>query len=119
MSPPKELELSHVLSIIRNNIKKTEGSIEEAKKLSRQDLVDKDAAQLTVLREYLSEIKVASPEEISKAVDETIAATKALGREMNMAYVMNTAMAALEGQNPVKGDVAQIVSKKLKALRKA
>ena len=49
----KELEDSEVILVIKSEIKKRKESIETYKQASRQDLVDQEQSELTVLEKYM------------------------------------------------------------------
>ncbi len=70
----KTLDDADVLGIISKEIKQRKESIEEFKKGNRQDLVDKEAAEMAILLEYL-------PEQMSR--EEIISAARQVIKEVN------------------------------------
>ncbi len=78
-SERKELSGEQVMQVIVKQVKQRKESIEEFKKASRQDLVDKEAAEMKVLEAYMppqmgrDEIEA----EVRKAMNETGAASAA------------------------------------------
>lgn len=73
----KPLEDAEVLSIIAKQVKQRRESIEEFRKGNRQDLVEKEEAELRVLQSYLP--PAMSREEIAQAARRVIAQVGARG----------------------------------------
>lgn len=73
----KPLEDAEVLSIIAKQVKQRRESIEEFRKGGRQDLVEREEAELKVLQSYLP--PAMSREEIAQAAREVIARVGARG----------------------------------------
>jgi len=73
----KTLDDADVLGIISKEIKQRKESIEEFKKCNRQDLVDKEVAEMAILLEYLPEQM--SREEIISAARQVIKEVDAQG----------------------------------------
>lgn len=97
----REIEVGHdltddeVLEIAAKEAKKRRESIEAYGAAGRQDLVDKEAAELEVLKVYLPE--QLSEADIDAIVDEAIAATGATGLG-EMGKVMSAVMAKAKGK---------------------
>lgn len=103
LTPEEELQ------IVRRQVKQREEAIELYKKGGRQELVDKETAELAVLKEFLP--AEMSEDEIAKIVDEVISQTKASGMQ-DFGRVMGAVMGKLKGQ--ASGDVvAEVVRKRL------
>ena len=66
-----------VLAIVEKLIKQRRDSIEQFQRANRQDLVEQESFELSVLEGYQPE--QASPEELAAEVDQAIAATGAAG----------------------------------------
>jgi hypothetical protein len=90
-----ELDDEGVLAVIQKQAKQRRESIEEFKKANRTDLADKEAAELTILEEYLP--AMLSHDEIAAAVREVIAETGATG-PADKGKVMPVIMKRLAGQ---------------------
>ncbi|WBL34739.1 GatB/YqeY domain-containing protein [Tepidiforma flava] len=73
--PPLVLDDAAVLALIQKQIKQRKESIEQFQKAGRQDLVDKESAEVAVLESYLPQ--QASREEIEAAARRVIAETGA------------------------------------------
>jgi len=79
---------------IRKLIKQHQDSIEQFKAGSRQDLADKEAKEMGILKAYLP--AEMSPDELKKIIDEAIASTGAVGVR-DMGKVIKEVMAKTGG----------------------
>lgn len=84
-----------VLAVIARQAKQRRESIEEFKKGNRPDLAEKEAAELTVLREYMP--PQASDEEVEATVKQVISELGARGKQ-DMGKVMSQVMSRLRGK---------------------
>jgi uncharacterized protein YqeY len=91
-------------------VKQRKDSIEQFTRGGRQDLADKEAAEIAVLESYLP--AAANPAAVERAVAETIAETGAASPR-DMGRVMKAVMAKLSGQNVDGKTVNELVRKKL------
>ena len=105
--PLDDEELSRLL---RSLVKQRRDSIEQYQKAGRQELVDKETAEIEVIEGYLPQ--AASREEIEAVVIEAIASTEANSMK-DMGKVMKAAQAALAGKNADGRVVSEIVKSKL------
>ena len=112
----REVEKSRALDdaesrqVVSSLVKQRRDSIEQFQKGGRQDLVDKETAEIAVLERYLP--PPIDPAALERAVAEAIAETGAASPK-DMGRVMKAAMARLSGQ-PVDGRVVnELVRKKL------
>ena len=105
--PLDDEELSRLL---RSLVKQRRDSIEQYEKAGRQELVDKETAEIEVIEGYLPQ--AASREEIEAVVAEAIASTEATSMK-DMGKVMKAAQAALAGKNADGRVVSEIVKSKL------
>ena len=85
-------------------------TVEQYQKAGRQDLVDKETAEITVIEFYLPQ--AASEAEIEQAVTDAISETGATSMK-EMGAVMKAAMAKLTGKNADGRIVSETVKKKL------
>jgi hypothetical protein len=102
----KELTDKEIEQILRKEAKKIKDSIEQYKKMNREELVEKEQRDLKIIQRYLPELM--SEEEIKQAVEQKI---KELGATniQDMGRVMGAVMKELEGKadgNTVK-DIVQ------------
>jgi uncharacterized protein YqeY len=91
-------------------VKQRRDSIEQFTRGGRQDLADKEGAEIAVLESYLP--AAADPAVVERAVVETIAETGAASPR-DMGRVMKAVMAKLSGQNVDGKTVNELVRKKL------
>src|SRR5690606_813269 len=98
-----------ILIVIEKQAKNRKDSIEEYKKANRQDLIDKEQAELEILQKYLPEKM--SEEDVRKIVDEKIAETGATSMA-DMGKLMGALNGKLKGQADM-GMVSSIVREKL------
>lgn len=97
------------LEVVRREVKKRRDSIEAYKNANRQDLVDKESAELKILEEYLP--AQTSDEDLTKMVDEAISETGATSMAQ-MGQVIGVVMKKANG-NADGGKVAALVKSKL------
>ena len=91
-------------------VKQRRDSIEQFTRGGRQDLADKEAAEIAVLESYLP--AAADPAAVERAVIEAIAETGAASPK-DIGRVMKAVMAKLSGQNVDGKTVNELVRKKL------
>ena len=114
----KDIEKGHSLDdaearqVVSALVKQRKDSIEQFTKGGRQDLVDKEAAEILVLEAYLP--PAADPAAVDTAVAAAIAETGATSPK-DMGRVMKAAMAKLAGQNVDGKTVNELVRRKLGA----
>ena len=115
----REVERGHPLDdndarqVVASLVKQRKDSIEQFTKGGRQDLADKEAAEIRVLESYLP--PAADPAVIDRAVAEAIAETGATSSK-DMGRVMRAAMAKLAGQTVDGKAVNELVRRKLSAV---
>lgn len=85
----KNLDDNEVISAIRKQIKSRQDSIEQFKKGGRQDLAEKEAGELELLKLYLP--KEMGADEIRKIVEEVVSVSGACGMK-DMGKVMKEVM---------------------------
>jgi len=108
----EKLEDKDVMSIIAKQIKQHKDSIEGFTKGNRQDLVDKEKAELVILESYMP--KMMSADELKPIVKSAIAAVGAKGRA-DMGKVMKAV--AEEARGIADGKMlSQMVSEELAKL---
>ncbi len=95
----KNLDDSEVIAIIRKQIKARRDSIEQFQKGMRQDLADKEAGELEVLKSYLP--PELSEGEIKKIIEEAISLTVASDPK-DMGKVMKEVNAKIAGKADAK-----------------
>jgi uncharacterized protein len=105
-----ELEDEEVMKLLRSLVKQRRDSIEQYEKGGRQDLADKEAAEIKVIEEYLPQ--AASREEIEQVVVQAITDVGATSMK-DMGKVMKAAQEKLAGKNADGKTVSEIVKAKL------
>ena len=106
----RALDEAEARQVVSSLVKQRKDSIEQFTKGGRQDLADKEAAEIKVLESYLP--PAADPAAVEKAVAEAIAETGATSPK-DMGRVMKAAMAKLAGQNVDGKAVNELVRQKL------
>jgi uncharacterized protein len=101
-----------VTKLLRSQMKQRRDSIEQYQKGGRQDLVDKEQAEVAIIETYLPQ--GASQEDIDRAVGSAIAETGASSMK-DIGAVMKAAMAKLAGKNADGKAVSETVKSKLAA----
>jgi uncharacterized protein YqeY len=107
-----ELDDDEMMKLLRSMVKQRRDSVEQYEKGGRQDLVDKELAEITVIEGYLPQ--AASHEEIEKAVDAAVQDTGASSMK-DMGKVMKAVQEKLAGKNADGRTVSEIVKSKLGA----
>ena len=108
----RDLEDGEVLQVIASLVKQRRDSIDQFSKAGRTDLVDKEAAEVAVLEEYLP--PAATAEEIEAAVAAAVAETGAASAK-DMGKVMKAVMPKLAGRNADGRAINEAVRRKLGA----
>jgi uncharacterized protein len=106
----RALDDTEARQVVQSLVKQRRDSIDQFAKGGRQDLVDKETAEITVLEAYLP--PAADPALIDSAVAEAIAETGATSPK-DIGRVMKAAMARLAGQTIDGKAVNELVRKKL------
>jgi len=105
-----ELDDDDMQKLLRSLVKQRRDSIEQYDKAGRQELVDKETAEIEVIEAYLPQ--AASQEEIEHAVTAAIAETGASSIK-DMGKVMKVTQSALAGKNADGRVVSEIVKARL------
>ena len=105
-----ELTDEDVQKLLRSQVKQRRDSVEQYEKAGRQELVDKETAEIAVIEAYLPQ--AALQEEIEAAVAAAITETGASSMK-DMGRVMKAAQAALAGKNADGRTVSEVVKRKL------
>lgn len=106
----RALDDAESLQVVASLVKQRKDSIEQFTKGGRQDLVDKETAEIRVLETYLP--PAADPAAIERAVADAISDTGATSVK-DMGKVMKAAMARLAGQSVDGKAVNELVRQRL------
>ena len=105
-----ELADEEMLRLLRSMVKQRRDSVEQYEKGGRQDLADKERAEIAVIESYLP--KAASREEIQEAIIAAIGETGATSMK-DMGKVMKAAQARLADKNADGRAISEIVKERL------
>jgi uncharacterized protein len=105
-----ELDEEELMKLLRSQVKQRRDSVEQYEKGGRQDLADKEVAEIAVIEGYLPQ--AASQEEIDQAVAAAIAETGATSMK-EMGAVMKAVMPRLAGKNADGRAVSEAVKARL------
>jgi uncharacterized protein len=106
----KPLDQAEVLGVFNSLVKQRKDSIEQFRKGGREDLAQKEEAEITVIEQYLP--AAASEDDIRRAVEEAIQETGASSIK-DMGKVMKATQARLVGKTTDGARVSQMVKEKL------
>jgi uncharacterized protein YqeY len=105
-----ELSDEEMTKTLQSLVKQRRDSIEQYEKAGRQELADKEHAEIEVIEAYLPQ--AATREEIEQAVSDAISETGAASMR-EMGAVMKAAQARLSGRSADGRTVSEIVKAKL------
>jgi uncharacterized protein YqeY len=105
-----ELSDEEMMKALQSLVKQRKDSVEQYEKAGRQDLADKEQAEIAVIEGYLPQ--AASREDVEQAVAAAIAETGATSMR-EMGAVMKSVQARLSGRNADNRIVSEIVKAKL------
>jgi uncharacterized protein YqeY len=106
----RALDENESLQVVSALVKQRRDSIEQFVKGGRQDLVDKETAEIVILESYLPPAVDAG--ELDRTIDEAIRTTGASSAK-DMGKVMKAVMAALAGKTVDGKAVNELVRRKL------
>lgn len=106
----RPLEPPEMQQVVASLVKQRRDSIEQFERGGRQDLADKEKAEISLLETYLP--PAVSAADIEAAIDATIAETGAAGAK-DMGKVMKAVMARFAGRNVDGKAVNELVRRKL------
>jgi uncharacterized protein YqeY len=105
-----QLDDEEMTKALQSLVKQRRDSVEQYLKAGRQDLADKEQAEITVIEGYLPQ--AASREEIEQAVAAAVAETGAASMR-DMGQVMKAVQSRLAGRNADNRTVSELVKAKL------
>jgi len=104
------LEEGEVIAVLNTLVKQRRDSVEQFRKGGREELAQKEEAEIKIIEEYLP--AAASEEDIRRAVEEAFQETAAASMK-DMGKVMKATMARLAGKSADGSRVSQLVKEKL------
>lgn len=93
--PGGALSDEEMMGVLLRQAKQRQDSVEQYRAANRDDLADREAAELVILQEYLPQ--ALSQEELTAAIEAAVAATGA-ATPQDMGKVMNAIMAQYKGR---------------------
>ncbi len=105
----------HLLTLLQKQIKAANTAVEEFVNAKREDLVEKERGQRTVLQEYVDRIDVVGKEEIDGVVKSV---KEALGNQAKVGRVMGQVLSRLGGR-PVDADLVRRRVEEAEGLRRS
>jgi len=106
----RDLDEAESLQVVGSLVKQRRDSIEQFGKGGRQDLVDKETAEIAVLERYMP--AAAGADDIAAAIEQAVAETGAAGVK-DMGKVMKAVMPKLAGKTVDGKTVNEAVRKRL------
>jgi uncharacterized protein YqeY len=106
----RALDEAEGLQVVAAQVKQRRDAVEQFTAGGRQDLADKEAAEITYLQRYLP--PAADPAAVARAVEEAVVETGASGPK-DMGKVMKAALAKLAGQSVDGRAVSDVVKSRL------
>lgn len=105
-----ELDDNEMMKLLRSLVKQRRDSVEQYEKGARQDLANKERAEIEVIEAYLPQ--AASQEEMEQAVTAALAETGATSLK-DMGRVMKAVQTSLAGKNADGHALSEIVKTRL------
>jgi uncharacterized protein YqeY len=106
----KELDEPEVLAVFNTLVKQRKDSIDQFRKGGREELAQKEEAEIRVIESYLP--AAASDDDVARAIEEAIKETGAAAMK-DMGKVMKATQARLAGKTVDGARVSQMVKEKL------
>ena len=106
----KALDEPEVLTVFNTLVKQRKDSIDQFRKGGREELAQKEEAEIKVIESYLP--AAASDEDIRRAIEEAIQETAAASMK-DMGKVMKATQARLSGKTVDGARISQMVKEKL------
>ena len=101
-----------MLNIIRKHVKSSEAAAGEFSNAKRDELKDREVAQIAVLQEYMKDSDIMGEEDVTKAIQDVIGNMRTDGKQVTGGSVMKALVGpggSLDGQLVDKKDVARLV----------
>jgi len=108
----KPLDENEVIAVLNTLVKQRKDSIDQFRKGGREELAQKEEAEIRIIEEYLP--AAASEQEIQQAIAHAIQETGAASMK-DMGKVMKATLARLSGKSADGSRVSQLVEDKLSA----
>ncbi|MBI4471881.1 MAG: GatB/YqeY domain-containing protein [Acidobacteria bacterium] len=106
----KALDEAETIAVLNSLVKQRRDSVEQFRKGGREELAQKEEAEIKIIEEYLP--AAASEEDIRRAIEEAIQETGASSMK-DMGKVMKATLSRLAGKTADGSRVSQLVKEKL------
>lgn len=100
---------AQIISMLRSRAKLSKTASEDFRAAKRDDLREKEEAQIAVLQEYIESVKTVSEEEILILAAEAVNRLELEGRGIFMGSVIKGLLKALDGKPVEMASVSRIV----------
>jgi uncharacterized protein YqeY len=106
----KALDEGEVIAVLNSLVKQRKDSVEQFRKGGREELAEKEEAEIKIIEEYLP--AAATEDDVQRAIQEALQETGAHSIK-DMGKVMKATMARLVGKTADGARVSQLVKEKL------
>lgn len=100
---------AQIIAMLKSRAKLSKSASEDFRAAKRDDLREKEEAQIAVLQEYIESVKMVSEEEILNLAAEAVNRLQLEGRSIYMGSVIKSLLEALDGRAVEMASVSRIV----------
>lgn len=100
---------AQIVAILRSRAKLSKSAAADFSAAKRDDLKEKEEAQIAVLQQYIESVKMVSEEEILNLAAEIVKRLKSEGKGIYMGSVIKSLLEALNGKPVEMASVSRIV----------
>lgn len=100
---------AQILAMLRSRAKLSKSAAADFSTAKRDDLKEKEEAQIAVLQEYIDSVKMVSEEEILNLAAEAVKRLELEGKGIHMGSVIKSLLEALDGKPVEMASVSRIV----------
>ena len=100
---------AQIFAMLKSRAKLSKSASEDFRAAKRDDLREKEEAQIAVLQEYIESVKMVSEEEILNLAAEAVTRLELEGKGIYMGSVIKSLLEALDGRAVEMASVSRIV----------
>lgn len=100
---------AQIIAMLKSRAKLSKSASEDFRAAKRDDLREKEEAQIAVLQEYIDSVKMVSEEEILNLAAEAVTRLELEGKGIFMGSVIKSVLVALDGRPVEIASVSRIV----------
>lgn len=100
---------AQIVAMLKSRAKLSKSASVDFRAAKRDDLREKEEAQIAVLQEYIESVKLVSEEEILNLAAEAVTRLELAGRGIHMGSVIKSLLEALDGRAVEMASVSRIV----------